>query len=211
MPQEILYVLVFTSIVCITLSIFIVVHLYRKASLHHPKSEIENTYKTKWWFIILWLFFYVITGVIVLYQAQQKVANREASDVLFVIAPSIFMMIGSAIHYQSRKRKVLATEKTIAKVTGLKRTGRMKNSTFAPQYEFYANGKQYHVTSRNSTNHVPVSVGSEIELFYIPDDPEKIYVPKEVKALKPMIYILYFFGVGFPLSALFAPILRIWM
>lgn len=180
-----------------------------------PQEE-KSTGK-KWGYFLLWSLFYCAIGAIMMVQYERGMADREWGDIFFVLVPVVFMLIGSAMWRKAAKRRRFATAVTTAVVVDKEPRGSSQNRTYAPVYEFYAEGAKHRITSESSTNSsfgsgfLSVSVGEEVELYYIPGHPDKIYVPKEQRGTWFFVWIFRFIGVGFPVIALAGPFLRGWM
>lgn len=220
MNQSLWIFVIVVSAISLIGSAFVVIHYYRlvKSREDHtgmPREE-KNTGK-KWGYFLLWSLFYCAIGVIMMVQYERGMADREMGDILFVLVPVVFMVIGSAMGRKAAKRRRFATAVTTAVVVDKEPRGSSQNRTYAPIYEFYAEGAKHRITSESSTNSsfgrgfLSVSVGEEVELHYIPGRPDKIYVPKEQRGTWFFVWIFRFIGVGFPVIALAGPFLRNWM
>lgn len=213
MNQGLWIFVIVVSILCIIASIGILAYFLQKTSKKKAVDPIEQEYTTRWWLIPFWALYYIIIGLIILYQAQQGLPNRYIGDITFVLGPPVFMVIVSVSRHRERKRRILATARVKAKVVGKKSFYSKKSKRYSAIYEFYAEGRQHMATSSElvaplfGTDILTVKKGEEVELFYIPGHPDMIYVPKEVRINHLFDYFLYFIGIGFPIIALLGPLI----
>lgn len=117
---------------------------------------------------------------------------------------SLFALIGLSfyIYLFIRKLRIRKHSGTVkATITHVCRMG-IKGTVYQPVYEFCAEGRMYKVKSRFG---YPTSVtrdGDMVDLYFIPGQPEKIYVPREDKRSLPLILFLYIVGLIFVVAGL---------
>ena len=215
MNQSLWIFVIVVSAISLIGSALVVVHFYRLVKSredHTGMPQEEKSTGKKWGYLLLWSLFYCAIGGMIMVQYDRGMADRE-----FVLVPVVFMVIGSAMGRKAVKRRRFATAVTTAVVVGKEPRGSSQDRTYAPIYEFYAEGAKHRITSESSTNSsfgsgfLSVSVGEEVELHYIPGRPDKIYVPKEQRGTWFFVWIFRFIGVGFPVIALAGPFLRSWL
>lgn len=220
MNQSLWIFVIVVSAISLIGSALVVVHFYRLVKSredHTGMPQEEKSTGKKWGYLLLWSLFYCAIGGMIMVQYDRGMADREWGDILFVLVPVVFMVIGSAMGRKAVKRRRFATAVTTAIVVDKEPRGSSQDRTYAPIYEFYAEGAKHRITSESSTNSsfgsgfLSVSVGEEVELHYIPGRPDKIYVPKEQRGTWFFVWIFRFIGVGFPVIALAGPFLRSWL
>lgn len=70
-------------------------------------------------------------------------------------------------------------------------------TTYAPVYAFEANGKHYRVKSTFYDDPPVYNVGDTADIYYVPDDPEKVYDPKTAEVFVKLIGIFRVVGIAF--------------
>lgn len=91
-----------------------------------------------------------------------------------------------------RLRRARYTEKVTAIITHNCCGG--SKGAYQPVYEYHVEGANHRVASRWGHRSRIIEDGAEVELYYIPDRPEKIYVPIEAKTF--LIYKIFFLFFG---------------
>lgn len=154
-----------------------------------------------------WFLYYFAIGAVILFQSFHGTPGRGYGDILFLIVPSVFLIIGCVTMHGIQKRRRLATASTVAKVAAVSKVGN-DSTPYAPVYEYYVNGIPYKVVSPARYGTSPVRVGDSVELCYAPGQPRTIYVPEYEKRIPFVAALGYLIGTVFPLLALARPLLR---
>lgn len=131
----------------------------------------------------------------------------------FLIFGSIFFIIGSAMIIGRMRVRRLCTVQTEGVVHDVKRKvsksdetdddGRTRQTTrvtYAPVFQYYANGRTITKESCISSGAKP-EIGRTVTLFYNPDNVEEYYVPEE-KAARYGGFIFLIVGAIFIVAAL---------
>lgn len=90
-------------------------------------------------------------------------------------------------------RRLRYIEKVSATVTHVSRRGN-DQCVYQPVYEYSAQGRMHKVVSRWGHRTRIVKDGTEVSLYYIPGQPEKIFVPKEERTFFIFIIFAWIFG-----------------
>ena len=132
----------------------------------------------------------------------------------FIIFGGIFSVIGTAVIVARIRLRRVCTTQTAGIVSDLKikvsettdtddrgHTRTTKNVTYAPVFQYYADGRQ--ITKESSVSSgARFEVGSRITLFYNPNNVEEYYVLEE-KAARYVGFIFLLVGVLFIFVGLF--------
>lgn len=170
-------------------------------------SRNAKTQSRKWGQIItFYLLLCMIFIGIILYQAGQGMEERTL-DFLAVLVGAIFFIIQAALKRSAEKRRERATARTTATLVETKRS--VGSDSTNSIYEFYAQG----VTQRVSSPGVyGVNIGEQVELYYAPQYPKIIYIPRVEESARRSTFIfeifLYIIGIVLPLFGLTAPLFR---
>lgn len=107
-----------------------------------------------------------------------------------------------------QKKAVAVTTATVVDIVRHKRRNRQTSTTtYAPVYEYYANGTVHKVTSTVSSSPCRFRIGDQLELHFDPEKPRKIYVEAEERMLRFICLLLggmglLFAGIGVCLMCL---------
>jgi len=100
---------------------------------------------------------------------------------VFLSIGVIFILSGLFVYQFYGKRRKMATAVTTATVTDL--SGHISSlnhtRTWSYFYEYYAEGSMHKVSSSLSSSRKLFNVGDTVELYYVPGEPEKIYLERE--------------------------------
>lgn len=119
----------------------------------------------------------------------------------FIGGGLLFLMIGLLMNRTLKRRRKLATAYAEAVVLEIysycKKVGKRK--CYSPVYEFYAEGKQQKVRSDVVQSNCFVKAGETVELYYIPGQPDKVYVKKERRGERGAVIFFCAVGLFYPL------------
>lgn len=108
------------------------------------------------------------------------VDNDVIRGLIFAAIGFILLIVESVVCLLRRKRRLLAVSVTRAKVTNVCR--RVKSPKGKPScritYEYYAEGAYHKVASPHASRYPVLKDGEEVDLYFIPGQPDKLYVPK---------------------------------
>lgn len=156
-------------------------------------------------FAILWpLLCFAFAGIII---AQSgRTMDEKISNTAFTMFPLIFFAIGMSI----RRRLIKERENAVALTTAVvisegKRQHIGKNKNYFPEFEFQVNGVNYKVISPHGVGFSLVKKGNQVDLYYMPENPQLFYVPALQKYDKRCSRLYCGIGILFPLIGLFAP------
>ena len=210
------------TIFCFAGSAFILAFVFRRKRERERKMNSGIIRRAGWTdprlkvrpgpMILFWLVFYCVIGAIILWQAGRGIPNRYYADISAVLVPPVFLAIGAAMKYSFDKRRRLATAPASAEVVSIERKASSDGHvSYAPVYEFFAEGSVFKVTSPSSFSKSPLKAGDHVDLFFTPDLPSYIYVPGYENP--PILFIVYLhiIGILFPLIVLAGPVLRPWL
>lgn len=93
------------------------------------------------------------------------------------------------------KAKVIEIKERVSQVDS-DRGSSYNVMVYAPVYEFYVDGIQYHVCSSLSTNYQKYQIGDEEMIGYDPEDPRKIFTRAQDKAQYVLIIAFLFAGIA---------------
>ena len=161
---------------------------------------------------VLWPSACMVFAAVILYQAVAYhtvpgMAERGA-DVVFTLIPLVFFGIGMRMRRRILEERRYAVRMTNAVVVTEGRRTRPGHRSFYPEYEFQADGRTYHVVSRNGYGVCAVKTGKQVELYYAPEHPEIFYVPDMQRRDKRLSGLFCGIGVVLPLMGLLAPYIR---
>lgn len=131
---------------------------------------------------------------------MERMAALLLSGGIFTLLGIVFLTIGLMMKKFLRRRQEKASAVTTATVVEIvKRRNRSgsngcRSTSYCPVYEYYANGAARRVCSRVGSSPCPFHVGEQLELYFDPDDPAKIYIEKEARLMRLIIVI--FCAVG---------------
>ncbi len=165
----------------------------------------------RFWVIFWPLCCLTLTGVM-LYQWSAGMAYRDPVHAVFPIFSLLFFFIGMGMKKNSAKHREVATRLAPDATVAYLNTRRGNHGIVkTPVYRYTAGEISYTVSSRSSYSPCPVHTGEAVELYYSPQDPRTIYVPKEERTRLRWARLLCGIGVAFPFFALAAPWLTPWV
>lgn len=145
----------------------------------------------RFWVIFWPLCCLTLTGVM-LYQWSAGMAYRDPVHAVFPIFSLLFFFIGMGMKKNSAKHREAATRLAPDATVAYLNTRRGNHGIVkTPVYRYTA--------------------GEAVELYYSPQDPRTIYVPKEERTRLRWARLLCGIGVAFPFFALAAPWLTPWV
>lgn len=113
--------------------------------------------------------------------------NDVFRGLLFMLSGTTILSLELVFFLRKRKRRVLSTGEVKATVTS-KYNGKRK---YRPTYQYFAEGTTHRVASRSCYQKLVAEDGQTVDLYFIPGQPEKIYVPKEQeKQGGPLFFIV---------------------
>lgn len=128
---------------------------------------------------------------------QMKITKVNSSNFLlivffiFLLMGVIFLSVGIFLNSLNSRSKKICTEKTQAVVikildkkstvtTGTKHKRRHTSTTvYCPVFEFTVNGKKYNASPDSYSSPCSYYEGQSYEIFYDPNNPDKIYLPND--------------------------------
>lgn len=148
----------------------------------------------------------VFAGIII--SQRERGGEERIVDAVFAILPLIFFAIGVRMRLRVLKERAFAAVPVSARVVSGGVAVHPGNNHYYPEYEFEVDGETFHVKSHHGYGSCHVTVGSQVKLYYSPEDPKLFYVPA-VQRLDNCWAVLLC-GVGFlwPVMGLFAPQMR---
>lgn len=157
---------------------------------------------------VFWPLLCFIFAGAVIGQADRTLDER-VGDTIFILFPLIFFAIGMFIRRRLLTERSAATALTTAAVVSEGRRNRAggKKSCF-PVFAFEANGRKYEVTAQSGSGFRTVKEGEQVDLYYMPENPQLFYVPVLQKYDNRCCRLFCGIGVLFPLAGLFAPQIR---
>ena len=125
--------------------------------------------------------------------------NDVFRGLFFAMAGFLILAILLIRHWCIRRFRLKAKGTAMATITNIRKSGYNYDDpwVYQPVYEYYAEGQMRKVASRYACNIVVAESGSQVEVFYIPGAPEKIYVPKAQKTNRILIIALIFISTSF--------------
>lgn len=158
-------------------------------------------------FVVCWPILCVVFAGIVVCGPGRRGEERIA-DTVFTLLPLLFFAIGMRLRRRVLRERAFATAATMADVVANGAQVHPGNTHFFPEYEFQAGGQTFHVKSPSGYNTCRVRVGSQVKLYYAPENPGFFYVPAMQKSDNRWALLLCGVGVVFPLMGLLAPQMR---
>ena len=113
----------------------VVVHFYRLVKSredHTGMPQEEKSTGKKWGYLLLWSLFYCAIGGMIMVQYDRGMADREWGDILFVLVPVVFMVIGSAMGRKAVKRRRFATAVTTVRRGRQRTAGQQPGQNVCP-------------------------------------------------------------------------------
>lgn len=143
MNQSLWIFVIVVSAISLIGSALVVIHFYRLVKSredHTGMPQEEKSTGKKWGVFLLWSLFYCAIGVVIMVQYERGMADRELGDILFVLVPVVFMVIGSAMGRKAVKRRRFAAAVTTAVVVDEEPRGSSQDRTYAPYMSFTQRG-----------------------------------------------------------------------
>lgn len=100
MNQSLWIFVIVVSAISLIGSALVVIHFYRLVKSREDPTGMPQEEKStgkKWGVFLLWSLFYCAIGVVIMVQYERGMADRDLGDILFVLVPVVFMVIGSAM------------------------------------------------------------------------------------------------------------------
>lgn len=102
------------------------------------------------------------------------------------IIGTIFMVFGIVLKNRATKALKICTEKTPGTVVNLVATnyehigiGEVRMEYWTPVYEYYVEGEKYIKLSNVGRDKDSIKIGEEVTLYYNPNNPKEIFIPRE--------------------------------
>lgn len=162
--------------------------------------------------VVLWPLCCLGLAALFLRQWSRGMPGRDPAHVVFAVFPLIFFFLGMGLRHGAIKRQTRCTVPAPdARVIALEPRRGSSGIVRVPVYRFTAGEEVVSVPSRSGYRPCPVRAGEAVALFYAPGDRRSIYVPREERAKRRWSLLLCGIGVVFPLLALAAPRLTLWV
>lgn len=211
-------VVIVAAVFCLMGSVLIVAHVLTKARKREAElgisrakphtSSVKASVKVKWnLFISMYLLLCFIFAGIILFQSSRG-TNRDALDCLAIPVGAVFFLIAAfSLRNRSirRKRATAPASATFIKCE-ICNSSEFGNRSYRSIFEFSAEGRRYRVSHGGKPDK---EEGSQVELYYAPEDPSVIYIPELERKMDRFFFsVLLAFGILFPFMALLAPLLE---
>ena len=143
MNQSLWIFVIVVSAISLIGSALVVVHFYRLVKSREDPTGMPQEEKStgkKWGVFLLWSLFYCAIGMVIMVQYEHGMADRDLGDILFVLVPVVFMVIGSAMGRKAAKRRRFATAVTTAIVVDKEPRGSSRTERTPPYMSFTQRG-----------------------------------------------------------------------
>ena len=144
----------------------------------------------------------------ILLSPSGRTGEQRLADAMLCTIPLVFFFVGMRTRLRLLKEMRYAVRRTKAVVMDTGRRTRGGKRFFYPEFQFQAGERTYHVVSSVGYGFAAAGKGTQVELYYAPENPELFYGPALQRRDRRLSALLCGIGVAFPLAGLWAPLLR---
>lgn len=116
---------------------------------------------------------------------------------IFFFMGLLFQAVPVILKYLRKRRAERCKAMTTATITGYVCRSDDTSMTYAPVYQYWANGQEYEKVSTYSSSRRKHNTGDKITLYYDSSNPKIIYVEEEQGVLKFIAAIFHLLGTVF--------------